>query len=132
MSKSYIPSAPGNPVLVQHCTDPRCIFPQHVAQILSVERLLSPSCAVVLLFCVADRIMYLLLTGWKVISVIIPTSMQHRLVQGTPAGSHVVAATANIRASQAPSTRPNRADMAWSRSLTPQIHHLLQGPQYTR
>lgn len=119
MSKSYIPSAPGSPVLVQHCADPRCIFPQHVAQILSVERLLSPSCAVVLLFCVANRITYLLLTGWKVISVIIPPSM-HRLVQGTPAGSHVVAAaaTANIRASQAPSTRPNRADMAWSRSLT--------------
>lgn len=65
-NKSHILSDTGKPAYVQHWTDPRCVFPWNAAQILPVE-LPSPWC---LLFCVMNRIIYLLPTGWSVVTVI--------------------------------------------------------------
>lgn len=67
------------------------------------------------LFCVTNRIIYHLLTGWDVISHNIH---QHRLAWGTPTGSLKAAAHANIWDVQALSTGPNRAGMARPGSLT--------------
>ena len=69
-NKSHIPSDAESPAYVQHWTDPRWIFPRHAVQILSVERLLLPPMPWCLLFCVKNRIISLLLTGWSVITVI--------------------------------------------------------------
>ena len=71
------------------------------------KELLVHSCAVVpFILCNKKKIVHLLLTYWKVISAITPTSMQNGLAQGTPADSLAAATHANVQASMLLVTDP--------------------------
>lgn len=130
MSKSYIPSTPGSPVFVQHWVHPGCIFPTACGTdpVCGEVSIFFPHCGAFLLCSKQNRVSSL--GGFGCYFCHNPP--QCAAQAGTRHSSRFLCSGCCCQRMgfSSPKNRDQRSRRGLVK-ITPQIHNLLQGSQYT-